>query len=177
MSDRSRKLFEALVRQNEVHLLACLRTMVRDPGLVDDLFQETLLTAWQRFDQYDQSLPLGPWLRGIAINLARNAARKRKREILIFGESVHAAVEVAMQSIENSDEHGWDEKSAALSDCLTQLPARSRELIRQRYEDSLNAAAIAKVTRSSSSAIRKQLQRIRETLADCVAKKTAGAAR
>lgn len=175
MSDRSRRLFEALVRQNEVHLLACLRMMVRDPGLVDDLFQETLITAWNRFDQYDQSLPLGPWLRGIAINLAKNAARKRQREILVFGEPAQAIVESAMQSIDCRDGNGWDEKSTALLDCLTQLPSRSRELIRQRYEECLNAAVIAKVTRSSSSAVRKQLQRIREILAECVAKKTAGA--
>ena len=110
MPDQSRKLFEVLVRQNEASLITYLRTMVRDPGLADDLFQETLITAWKRFDHYDQSLPLTPWLRGIALNLARNAGRRRQRECLIFGDTVNAAVEDTIQSFEELDGDDWSEK-------------------------------------------------------------------
>ena len=83
--DRSEVLFETLVRENERAVTAFLRTMVRDPGFVDDLFQETLITAWNKFDEFDPSRSLGPWLRGIAFNLVRNAARSRKRDCLVFG--------------------------------------------------------------------------------------------
>ncbi|TWT47193.1 hypothetical protein [Botrimarina hoheduenensis] len=40
MADRSKKLFEALVRENEGALTAYLRAFVRDPGLADDLFKK-----------------------------------------------------------------------------------------------------------------------------------------
>lgn len=175
MSDQSRKLFEVLVRQNEVSLIAYLRTMVRDPGLADDLFQETLITAWKRFDQYDQSLPLAPWLRGIALNLARNAARRRQRECLVFSDSINAAVETAIQAFNGTATKEWGDKPAALSACLAELPPRSRELIRQRYEENLNATAIAELTQQTASGVRKQLQRVRDALARCVATKAAGA--
>lgn len=171
MSDRSRKLFETLVRQNEAALMACLRTMIRDPGLADDLFQETLLTAWKRFDQFDQTLPLGPWLRGIAVNLARNAARKRQRDCLIFGESLQQQVDFAIDRLEQPI---GLQKGDALASCLSRLPDRSRELIRRRYEQNQNAARIAELTESTASAVRKQLQRIRVALARCVAEKVAG---
>ena len=36
---------------------------------VDDLVQETLVTAWKHLDRFDRSKPFGPWLRGIARNL------------------------------------------------------------------------------------------------------------
>lgn len=175
MSDQSRKLFEVLVRQNEASLIAYLRTMVRDPGLADDLFQETLITAWKRFEQYDQSMPLSPWLRGIALNLTRNAGRRQQRECLIFGDAIHLAVETSIQSIERIDGDDWIEKSSALSKCLNELAPHSRELIRRRYEENMTAAAIAELTPSTASRVRKQLQRIREALAQCVAGKTAGA--
>lgn len=175
MSDQSRKLFEVLVRQNEASLIAYLRTMVRDPGLADDLFQETMITAWKRFDHYDQSLPLSPWLRGIALNLARNAGRRRQRECLIFSDSINSAVEASLQSFDDANQEDWSEKSSALSDCLKQLPPRSRELVRRRYEENLTASTIAELNQSSAAGIRKQLQRIREALAHCVAGKTAGA--
>lgn len=173
MTDHSQKLFETLVRHNEVALVVYLRTMVRDPGLVDDLFQETLITAWNRFDQYDQTRPLGPWLRGIAMNLARNAARKRKRDCQIYGEAMQVEVEAAIERLD--DQLGF-EKSEALNDCLTQLTERSRELLRRRYEENLNASMIAECMRTSAAAVRKQLQRIRASLAECVAKKMAGSA-
>lgn len=174
MPDHSRKLFEVLVRQNEASLIAYLRTMVRDPGLADDLFQETLITAWRRFDQYDQSVPLAPWLRGIALNLARNAGRRRQRECLIFSGPLNEAVEKTLQSVQVDNEEESREKSSALSDCLSQLPKRSRELIRQRYEQNLTASTIAELTHANSAGIRKQLQRIRQALADCVSRKAAG---
>ena len=175
MPDQSRKLFEVLVRQNEASLIAYLRTMVRDPGLVDDLFQETLITAWKRFEKYDPSLPLSPWLRGIALNLTRNAGRRRQRECLIFGDLVQVAVETTIQSFERIDGDHWSEKSSALSDCLNELAPHSRDLIRHRYEENMTATAIAGLTQSSATNIRKQLQRIREALAQCVAGKSAGA--
>ena len=157
MPDKSRKLFEVLVRQNETSLIVYLRTMVRDPGLADDLFQETLITAWKRFEQYDQSMPLSPWLRGIALNLARNAGRKRQRECLVFGNPIKAAVETTIQSLERIDGEDWSEKSSALSDCLNKLAPHSRELIRCRYEKNMTASAIAELTRASASRVRKQL--------------------
>ncbi len=172
MPDQSRKLFEVLVRQNEASLIAYLRTMVRDAGLADDLFQETLITAWKRFEQYDQSMPLSPWLRGIALNLARNAGRRQQRECLIFGDAIHIAIETSIERIDGDD---WIEKSSALSNCLNELAPHSRELIRRRYEENMTASAIAKLTQSTASRVRKQLQRIREALAQCVAGKTAGA--
>ena len=175
MPDQSQKLFEILVRQNEPSLMTYLRTMVRDPGLVDDLFQETLITAWKKFDQYDQSLPLAPWLRGIALNLARNAGRRQQRECLVFSDSMNSAIETAIQTIEQADGQDWGDKPSALSDCLAELPPRSRELIRRRYEENLNASAIAELTQQTASGVRKKLQRVRDALARCVGGKLAEA--
>lgn len=176
MADRSRKLFETLVRQNEAAVMTCLRMMVRDPGLADDLFQETFITAWNRFDQFDQSRPLGPWLRGIAINLARNAARKKRRErqVIEFGEPMRVAVEDTLALLDDADELSRRE---ALADCIGRLPTPARDLVRQRYEENKNASVIASLSQSNASRIRKRLQRIRSTLADCVSQKLAEPAR
>lgn len=176
MTDRYRRLFETLVRESEGSLITYLRTMVRDPGLVDDLFQETLLTAWEKFDEFDHSRPLGPWLRGIALNLARNAARRRQRDALVFSVEVANEIEARVRSIELMDGDDWQQKSGALAHCLETLSARSRQLICDRYERGRTAAQIANHSASTASAVRKQLQRIREALADCVRQRTAGVA-
>lgn len=168
MTDQNRKLFELLVRENEGQLTAYLRTMVRDPGLVDDLFQETMITAWKKFDEFDQSRPLAPWLRGIALNLARNAGRRRQRDCLVFTDKIAAMVETSIRAIESSAGDTWQEKTLALAQCLDVLKPRSRKLIQLRYEENLNAREIATKTDMSSAAVRKQLQRVRKILASCL---------
>lgn len=175
MPDRSRKLFEMLVRENEGPLMAFLRTMVRDPGVADDLFQETLITAWQKLDEYDESRPLAPWLRGIALNLARNAGRKRQRECLMFTGEIAASVESSIHAIEQAEGDDWKEKLKALAFCLEQLPSRSRELIRLRYEAGAKAADIAQQQSTTAASVRKKLQRLREALMECVGKRIPGA--
>lgn len=168
MQEQNRKLFELLVRENAGQLTTWLRTMVRDPGLVDDLFQETLITAWDKFDQFDETRPLAPWLRGIALNLARNAGRKRQRDCLVFTDKIAATVESSISAIESSTGDDWQQKTAALADCLDLLKPRSRELIQLRYEENLNATEIASRANISAAGVRKQLQRVRGVLAECL---------
>lgn len=170
MNDQSRKMFEVLVRENEGSLLTYLRCLVRDPGLVDDLFQETLITAWKKFDQFDESRPLAPWLRKIALNLSRNAIRSGHREKIIFTDKLVDLLEVSIESIEKVEGDGWDEKAALLKKCMERLSENSRQLISQRYSRGLNSRKIAEIRRQTSASIRKQLQRIRGLLADCIAK-------
>lgn len=175
MSDKSRKIFELLVRENAGQLTTYLRTKVRDPGLVDELFQETLITAWNKFDQFDQTRPLAPWLRGIALNLARNACRRQQRDCLVFTDKVVAFVEESICKIEDNEDDGLRQKTDALTKCLKLLQPRARKLIQQRYEENLNATEISALTETSSAAIRKQLQRVRKALAECVSQNVLGA--
>ena len=74
-----RSLFEILIRENTDMLVAYIRSGVRDEHAVDDLYQETVLTAWRRLDAYDRDKPIGPWLRGIAGKLMLAHYRKTSR--------------------------------------------------------------------------------------------------
>ena len=75
----AKSLFQILIRENSDMLVAYLRAGVRDPHAVDDLYQETVLTAWKRMDSYDRDRPIGPWLRGIAGKLMLAYYRKSSR--------------------------------------------------------------------------------------------------
>lgn len=175
MPDHSKKLFEMLVRENEGALMAYIRTFVRDPELADDIFQETLLTGWSKIDEFDQSRPLKPWLRGIALNQCRNAWRSKSRDVLVFSDGMAEMVESTIRSIDQGTGDEWRDKSEVMRDCVNHLAPKSRDLIRRRYEENQNAVRIAKETSTTATAIRKQLQRVRKTLADCFGRKIVGA--
>ena len=170
-TSRTNRVFEMLVRQNEAMLITYIRALVPDAPLADDIFQDTMITAWKRFDDYDQTRPLGPWLRGIAANLIRNACRKKATDRLVFSESVQAMIEQAVDVIERQPGDAWDDRVAGLRDCLKQLPGKSRQLIADRYDDGLNAAQIADKLQVSSASVRKRLQRVRDVLLKCLSMK------
>ncbi len=75
----ARELFEILMREQSQSLLAYIRSAVRDPGLVDDIWQETMIVAWRRLDDFDRSRPFGPWLRGIAARTVLAKLRNQRQ--------------------------------------------------------------------------------------------------
>ena len=126
-------MFEVFVRENEGALMAYIRTFIRDAQFAEDLFQETMLIAWRKFD-----------------------------------ESTAHVAQNAIEAVEMQGGDTWLERLSALSDCISRLPARSRELVTARYADKRTADELALSVGISAEAVRKRLQRIREQLAGCI---------
>lgn len=148
--------------------MAYIRTFIRDAQIAEDLFQEAMLTAWRKFDEYDSGESLSAWLRGIAKNLIRNAWRKQSNDRLVFDESTANLAQSTFEAIESQGGDTWLERLSALSHCISRLPLRSRELVTARYSDKRTADELALSVGISAEAVRKRLQRIREQLADCI---------
>ena len=148
--------------------MAYIRTFTRDAQIAEDLFQETMLIAWRKFDQFDSRESLSAWLRGIAKNLIRNAWRKQSNDRLVFDESTEYVVQNTIEAVDMQGGDTWLERLSALSDCISRLPARSRELVTAHYADKQTADELALSVGIRPDAVRKRLQRIREQLADCI---------
>jgi len=71
-----RRLFEA--HAASVHRMA--RSVVRDPGLAEDVTQETFIRAWERAHTYRGEAPIRHWLLRIAHNLAVSTLRTIREE-------------------------------------------------------------------------------------------------
>ncbi|MEQ1823509.1 MAG: sigma-70 family RNA polymerase sigma factor [Fimbriimonadaceae bacterium] len=51
------------------------------PDLAEDAAQETFIMAYKTIQRYDPACALRTWLIGIAFNICRNMARKKRRDI------------------------------------------------------------------------------------------------
>ncbi len=72
--------FRELVRRYQGPVFAVLRSFLGNATLVEDLAQETFLTALERLDQFDPSRgAFRPWLLMIARNKCRDALRRQRR--------------------------------------------------------------------------------------------------
>lgn len=168
-------VFEILVREHADMLLVYLRSTVRDPGLVDDLFQEALIVAWKNLDRFDKSRPFGPWLRGIAGKLVLAARRKSARGVRLCDEEILEHLDHRCEELHRQPGDTLDDKLDGLRDCLELLPEPYREAVRLRYKEELTGETLAERLEISMENLKKRLQRGREKLLDCLKRKLASA--
>ncbi len=160
--------FEILAREHSSMLLAFIRTMVTDQTAVDDVFQESMLTAWRTLDRFDRDRPFGPWLRGIARNHALNHFRKTRRVPRPMEDEILQLLDQRMDQVSSRPGDTWEEKISALEDCVEGLPETSRTMLDLHYRDALNTETIARRMDATREAIKKRLQRTRSQLVQCL---------
>ena len=164
--------FAVLVAEHQAWLRAYVRTLGVAAENVDDVAQEVFLVAYRRYSDYDPERPFAAWLKGIAKLLAANERRRHQRR----GRVLEPALAEALAAIDEVDEPSDDIAIAVthLHDCLNQLPDRSRELLRLRYEDELDATALGARLGRDSNAVRQALFRVRELVRRCVEGRLSG---
>lgn len=162
------EVFEILMCEHTDMLVAYLRSLVRTPDVVDDLFQETSLVAWRRLGDYDHSRPFGPWLRGIATRLVLQHRRRAAGAMLNCDPMVLEALECRYRAIADLPGDTFRERLDRIITCLSRLPRRLREAVELAYARGLLLRQIARSLNESEEAIKKRVQRARLLLAECV---------
>jgi RNA polymerase sigma-70 factor (ECF subfamily) len=162
------KLFEALVREHAEMLLVYLRAALGNTSDVDDLFQETMIVAWRRLDDFDQSRPFGQWLRGIAKRLV--LAHHRRRGSRPCDPVVLDQLDVRIGDLAAHPSDTWQEKLALLPTCIQLLPDHFRHAVRLRYFQQQAIGQLAESLEASEATVKKRLQRARALILDCIQK-------
>lgn len=166
----SSDVFEILFREHASMLSAYLRAAVRAPAAEDEIFQQSMITAWKTLERFDRSRPFGPWLRGIAAHHVMAWRRKRRRDHAAVEQEMLDRLAAAATAVESRPGDVLDDRLDALVACIDQLPDEGREAIRMRYTDELDGDAMAARLAISVEAVKKRVQRARARLADCLAR-------
>src|SRR5829696_5097870 len=106
----AKALFEILVREHAPMLTVYLRSVVRDRGRADDLFQESMLVAWRNLERFDRTRPFGPWLRGIAAKLVLAERRQAVSGWLLCDAEVLEHIDHRLELVESQRGDTLDEK-------------------------------------------------------------------
>ncbi len=130
----------------------------------EDLLQETSLVICEKFDDFEEGTDFVAWACQIAYWRVRYSRQKYARSKVVFDQNVLDAV-AQTASVMTQE---LDERHVALSQCLSKLHARDRELVLTRYEPGSGVEEAAKRSGRSLQAAYKALTRIRKLLFDCV---------
>ena len=158
--------FAALVRPHQARLRAAVAFYLAAGDDVLDVVQDALVDAYRHLDRVDPERPLGPWLR----TLCRNRARKLLRQRAARG-GPRATVDVELLAADPEDEPGPELE--ALRACVDHLPAERRRLLVRRLVEAEPVQHLARELGRSPGAVSQLLQRLKQTLRECVERRMA----
>ena len=167
----SREAFSEIVARFQSRIRGYLAGYVREGDVVDDLAQETFLSAYRGLAGYRGQATLVVWLVGIARNLALSYLRDQVRKRALEGGLVRSTLyRLFSEKIESGvpDPAEEDREISALEACVGSLPPHSAELIQEHYFEERSAAEIARRTGKKDGTVRVTLVRIRQALRRCM---------
>lgn len=162
------EVFEILVREHADMLTAYLRSSIDSTADIDDLFQETMIVAWRRLDDYDRSRPFGLWLRGIARKLVLAHYRTKSAAPRWCTPEVLDAIDSRFENFTTGSEDTFRDRVEVLLDCIQRLSDRLRQVIELAYGRGLSYREVALAVNEREEAVRKRAQRARSQLYECV---------
>src|SRR5687767_14202841 len=130
----SREAFAQLIGLHQAEVRAYLGRWARDREVVDDLAQETFLSAYRSIGDYKPAAPLRFWLFGIARNRALRHLREEQGRKSRQSSSLEALLPGWLaEEAESTGEADHEREVSALRQCIQGLPPHSSGLVEDFY--------------------------------------------
>ncbi len=128
----------ALLERFHRPLYGTLLRLTRNPADAEELFQETFVRALAAGSRFDTSRRFKPWIFTIAVNLARDRAKRRAHRAT---PELRAAEDLP-EPPQPSAEDRWARR-VDIDRAMEQLPENHREILELRYFEGLEEPEIA----------------------------------
>ncbi|WP_241217927.1 sigma-70 family RNA polymerase sigma factor [Sphingomonas sp. ABOLD] len=138
---RDLRAFEQLYRRYQPRLSRFVGTLLRSPGLVEEVVNDTLMVLWQKASDFTGASRLSTWLFAIAY---RKAVRARAREPLAAAEDAAMLAEVADDSSADAG-LSRDRTRQALQRAMGVLSAEHRAVVDLTYFHEIGYREIAEI--------------------------------
>lgn len=164
------ELYAELFSTNQPRLFGYILAMVRNRSDAQDILQQTAITLWKKFDDFEPGTDFIKWAITVARYETLNFIKYRRRSRVYFDQSL---MEQLGNEFSELSEEVIESRRIALSGCIGKLPQEDRKLIESRYSHGLGSRQLAELLDRSQASICNSLKRIREALLRCVTRATA----
>jgi len=153
--------FQELVDRYKTRLVNVIYRMLNDQNEAEDLVQETFLRVWTHRQDYDFSYCLSTWIYTIALNLAKNELRKR-RKFKFF-----SLLEMTEKGLELPDPKlGPSALGHMLEGAIGKLPGKYKEAFLLRDVEQLPYEEVAQILGVPLGTVKSRVNRARAVLKD-----------
>ncbi len=156
--------FMDLLAQHQSQLFGYIFALVQNLADAEDLYQQTSIVLWQKFDTFETDTDLVSWSCQTAQFQVLNFLRVKRRSRVCFSDDL-----VETFAVSQSDRSDISTaRRSALRYCVAKLKAGDRHLIELCYGGAKTIKAAAKVLGRSADGVYKSLNRIRAGLMQCI---------
>ena len=159
--------FAEYLRQAQTRLYGYIHSLVRDLNDTDDLYQQTTLILWKKFNDFDRQRSFFSWACGVARFEVANFLRARGRKRLYLSDDLNLQLIDAQADLTNAE---LEDRRDALVRCIDKLRQRDRELLTECYGDDAGVHQAADRRGRSPQSVYNSLRRIRRVLFECIAR-------
>jgi RNA polymerase sigma-70 factor, ECF subfamily len=156
--------FAELLGLSTSRILSYIQALLLNWNDTEDLFQETCLVLWQKFDEFKPGTSFLAWALRIAQHKAMDFRKKQARQVAFTASLRDALVaEVAGRSTE-----AVAGSLAALSGCMDKLAENDQRILKLCYIEGIPIRQIADAVSRSPKSVQNSLCRIRGWLLECI---------
>jgi RNA polymerase sigma-70 factor (ECF subfamily) len=175
----SEQEFAEVVRLHQQRIHRLLLSFVRDPDEARSLTQECFLRAYRNWGGFRGDCSLATWLSCIAVNLARDEAKNRRRSfwrrLLALNEQGSAETQAPVLEVATSQ--ASPERSLLAREQLNavwatvdRLPRQQRAVFLLRFVDEMSLEEVAQVLQLELGTVKSHLSRALATVRRQVAR-------
>jgi RNA polymerase sigma-70 factor (ECF subfamily) len=155
--------FVRLLTRNSSQIYGFILMLSVNRNDAEDVFQDTSVVLWEKFDTYQPGTDFRAWACRIAFFKVQSHRRASGRLRILSDDVFEALAADALAFAEDRDL-----RSEALSECLEKLKERDRCLLEQKYFSQHSTAQIAEQMAKSTHSVYRSLARIHSQLLNCM---------
>ncbi len=175
--DGDAEAFRALFDRKHRRVYLIAYQILGDQGLAEDVVQEVFVTLWERSGDYDETMPLDPWLRRVTVNRAidywRSRAKRRRGQVevspgrdpdTVLDAGLSAATANLGDGFDPQALVGWQQLQAIWDELAALLPPQQRAAFVLRHIEGIATPEVADALGCSASAVRSHVAEARRVL-------------
>lgn len=165
MPDQKRyEEFVDLLQRATGQVLAYINALLLNWDDAEDVFQESCVVLWRKFDDYRPGTNFTAWALRIAQNKVMDFQKARSRHRAVFSPDLQSMLLAEMARPEDAAPDGLD----ALPDCMERLGDADRRLAQLCYGEGMRVSEVAARLNRSPQSVHNSLRRIRGVLLGCI---------
>ena len=156
--------FVELLAQHRSQVFGYIYALLRNLNDAEDVYQDTALVLWSKFDEYAPGTYFVRWACTVARNCVATFLKQKHRSRRYFSVEFQEELASLQASIAPSEVELAQE---ALVDCMKKLPDNDRRLVEACYGGGLSFREVAEQLGRSAQSVYDALSRIRRQLIEC----------
>ncbi len=156
-----------LLTNHKRQIFGFIFALVHSIADAEDVFQQTCLVLWEKFDEFKPGTNFVAWATSIARFKAIDFLRARRRERMQFSPTL--LNQLAEQTRARS-EH-FEARAEALAACQQRLSARDQQTLQACYAHGTSIREAAAKMHRPAGSVYDSLARIRRALLTCIERK------